>query len=110
MKGEPHGGAEIKEEIMRQGFSHRLAARNVREFKCDGAFLHPMLTCRAFTAPLFLYQKQIMDVYKVPSLILEGDIVDLTLFDPVAGLKKAEAFEEIMDYYKEVRKKEGLEW
>ena len=107
---EPEEAAEIKEEILRQGFSNRLAAKNVREFRCDGAFLHPMLTCRAFTAPLFLYQKQIMDVYKVPSLILEGDIVDLTLFDPVAGLKKAEAFEEIMDYYKEVRKKEGLDW
>ncbi|UCD08494.1 MAG: 2-hydroxyacyl-CoA dehydratase [Dehalococcoidales bacterium] len=107
---EPEEAAEIKKEILRQGYSHRLAAKNVREFKCDGAFLHPMLTCRAFTAPLFLYQKQIMDVYKVPSLILEGDIVDLTLFDPVAGLKKAEAFEEIMDYYKEVRKKEGLDW
>ncbi len=107
---EPAEAAEIKEEIMRHGFSHRLAARNVREFQCDGAFLHPMLTCRAFTAPLFLYQKQIMDVYKVPSLILEGDIVDLTLFDPVEGLKKAEAFEEIMDYYKDIRKKEGLEW
>jgi len=107
---EPQEAAEIKEEIRKQGFSHRLAARNVKEFQCDGAFLHPMLTCRAFTAPLFLYQKQIMEVYKVPSLILEGDIVDLTLFDPVAGLKKAEAFEETMDYYKEVRKKEGLEW
>jgi benzoyl-CoA reductase/2-hydroxyglutaryl-CoA dehydratase subunit BcrC/BadD/HgdB len=107
---EPKEAAEIKEEILTQGFSNRLAAKNVREFKCDGAFLHPMLTCRAFTAPLFLYQKQIMDVYKVPSLILEGDIVDLTLFDPVAGLKKAEAFEEIMDYYKDVRKKEGLDW
>jgi benzoyl-CoA reductase/2-hydroxyglutaryl-CoA dehydratase subunit BcrC/BadD/HgdB len=106
----PEEASEIKEEILKQGFSHRLAAKNVREFKCDGAFLHPMLTCRAFTAPLFLYQKQIMDVYKVPSLILEGDIVDLTLFDPVEGLKKAEAFEEIMDHYKEVRQKEGLEW
>lgn len=107
---EPAEAAEIKEEIRKQGFSHRLAAKNVREFQCDGAFLHPMLTCRAFSAPLFLYRKQIMDVYKVPSLVLEGDIVDLSLFDPVEGLKKAEAFEEIMDYYKDVRKKEGLEW
>lgn len=107
---EPEEAAEIKEEIKRQGFSNRLAARKVREFQCDGAFLHPLLTCRAFTAPLFLYRKQLMEVYKVPSLVLEGDTVDLTLFDPVAGLKKAEAFEEIMDYYKEVRRKEGLEW
>lgn len=107
---EPKEAAEIKEEIKRQGFSNRLGARRVREFQCDGAFLHPLLTCRAFTAPLYLYQKQLMEVYKVPSLVLEGDTVDLTLFDPVAGLKKAEAFEETMDYYREVRKKEGLEW
>ena len=107
---EPGEAAEIKDEITRQGFSNRLTARNVREFQCDGAFLHPLLTCRAFTAPLYLYQKQLMETYKVPSLILEGDIVDLTLFDPIAGLKKAQAFEETMDYYKEVRRKEGLEW
>jgi len=107
---EPEEAAIIKDEIRKQGYSSRFAAKDVRDFKCDGAFLHPMLTCRAFTAPLYLFQKQIMDVYKVPSLVLEGDIVDLTLFDPVEGLKKAEAFEETMDYYKEVRKKEGLEW
>ncbi len=107
---DPAEASQIKEEIKRQGFSNRLAAKNVREFQCDGAFLHPLLTCRAFTAPLYLYQKQLMDTYKVPSLILEGDIVDLTLFDPVAGLKKAEAFEETMDYYRQVRKKEGLPW
>ena len=107
---DPDEAAVIKEEIKRQGFSHRLSARNVREFQCDGAFLHPLLTCRAFSAPLYLYQKQLMEVYKVPSFILEGDTVDLTLFDPVAGIKKAEAFEETMDYYKEVRRKEGLEW
>lgn len=107
---EPSEAAEIKQEISKQGFSNRLAAKNVREFQCDGAFLHPLLTCRAFTAPLYLYQKQLMDTYKVPSLILEGDIVDLNLFDPVGGLKKAEVFEQIMDYYREVRKKEGLSW
>jgi benzoyl-CoA reductase/2-hydroxyglutaryl-CoA dehydratase subunit BcrC/BadD/HgdB len=107
---EPREAAEIKEEIRKQGFSNRLAARNVRQFQCDGAFLHPLLTCRAFTAPLYLYQKQLMEAYMVPSLILEGDIVDLTLFDPIGGLKKAEAFEETMDRYKEVRRKEGLEW
>ncbi|MFC2038774.1 2-hydroxyacyl-CoA dehydratase subunit D [Chloroflexota bacterium] len=106
----PDEASVIKAEIRAQGFSPRFSARDVKNFQCDGAFLHPMLTCRAFTAPLYLYQKQIMDVYKVPSLILEGDIVDLTLFDPVLGLKKAEAFEETMDYYKEVRRKEGLEW
>ena len=51
-----------------------------------------------------------MQKLKVPSLMVEGDIVDVRMFDLADALKKAEAFEEIMDHYKEVRKKEGMEW
>jgi hypothetical protein len=46
----------------------------------------------------------------VPSLVVEGDIVDTRLFDPVGALKKAEAFEETMDHCREVRHDAGLEW
>jgi hypothetical protein len=51
-----------------------------------------------------------MEVWKVPSLVIEGDIVDLTLFDPADALRKAEAFEETMDHYKKARREAGLEW
>ena len=81
-----------------------------RDFQIDGAFLHPLLTCRTATAGLFALQTQLMEVYHIPSLIIEGDIVDTRLFDPVEAIKKAEAFEDTMDHYKEVRKKAGLEW
>ena len=107
---EPEEAAEVKEELKRTGFSNKLSARSVKEYQCDGVFLHPLLTCRATTAPLPILQSQLMEMWKVPSLAIEGDIVDLSLFDPVAALRKAEAFEETMDYYKKVRKEEGLEW
>ena len=47
---------------------------------------------------------------KVPSLVVEGDIVDLKLFDPADALRKAETFEETMSHYRTVRKETGLAW
>jgi len=47
---------------------------------------------------------------KVPSLIIEGDIVDLTVFNEAQALNQAEAFEETMEHYRRIRKKEGMEW
>jgi len=55
-------------------------------------------------------QDRLMKKLKVPSMVVEGDIVDLKLFDPVDALKKAETLEETMDHYKKVRKEEGLGW
>ena len=51
-----------------------------------------------------------MEKLDVPSLVVEGDIVDLKLFDPADALRKAETFEETMDHYKRVRKEKGLDW
>lgn len=81
-----------------------------RDWQCDGAFFHPLLTCRTATNHLYLVQDRLMQRLKVPTLVVEGDIVDLKLFDPVDALRKAETFEETMDHYREVRKKEGFEW
>ena len=50
-----------------------------------------------------------MQKLKVPALLIEGDIVDIKLFDLADALKKAEAFEEIMDHYKAMRKEEARE-
>ena len=55
-------------------------------------------------------QDQLMKKLKVPSLMIEGDIVDLKLFDPADALRKAETFEETMNHYQKVRKEERLEW
>ena len=81
-----------------------------RTYQCDGAMLHPLLTCRTATNHLMLVQDRLLSKLKVPSLVAEGDIVDLKLFNHADTMRKAEALEEMMDYYKEERRKEGLEW
>jgi len=103
-------GAKVKDEILRTGYSHRLDTKHVRDFQCDGAFMHPLLTCRATTAPQRLLEIQVMDEWKVPSLVIEGDIVDTKLFDPVGAMQKAEVFEGTMDHYRKVRREMGLGW
>jgi len=81
-----------------------------RTCQCDGAMLHPLLTCRTATNHLMLVQDRLLNKLKVPSLVAEGDIVDLKLFNHADTMRKAEAFEEMMDHYKGVRREEGLEW
>jgi benzoyl-CoA reductase subunit B len=100
----------VKNEIRQYGYSPRMTLREAMEYQCDGAMLHTLLTCRGTTAPLFLSQNRLLEVWNIPSLVVEGDIVDHTLFNPADALRKAEAFEESMDYYKKVRKEKGLEW
>jgi benzoyl-CoA reductase subunit B len=75
----------------------------VRDYGCDGIVLHPILTCRSTSVHHPYLRNLLMEKAKVPSLLLEGDIVDLRLFDPVEALKKAEVFEEVMLHYREIR-------
>jgi benzoyl-CoA reductase/2-hydroxyglutaryl-CoA dehydratase subunit BcrC/BadD/HgdB len=107
---DPEEAEDVKREIMERGYSNRLYLRDAMEFQCDGAILHTLLTCRGTTAPLLHSQSQLMEQWKVPSLVVEGDIVDQTLFDPADTLRRAEAFEETMDYYRKVRQEQGLGW
>jgi len=81
-----------------------------RTYQCDGALLHPLLTCRTATNHLILVQDRLLNKLKVPSLVAEGDIVDLKLFNHADVMRRAEAFEEIMDNSRRVRKEAGLEW
>jgi len=81
-----------------------------RDYRCDGMLFHPLITCRTCTNHLTVLQDQLMKKLKVPTLMVEGDIVDLKLFDPADALRKAETFEEIMDHYKKVRRDEGMGW
>ena len=82
----------------------------VRDYQCDGVVLHPLLSCRTATNHLMMVRDRLMKKLKVPSLVIEGDIVDLKLFDPARALSQAEAFEETMDHYKKLRKEAGLGW
>jgi len=82
----------------------------VRDYQCDGVVLHPLLSCRTATNHLMMVRDRLMKKLKVPSLVIEGDIVDLKLFDPARALSQAEAFEETMDHYKKLRKEAGFGW
>ncbi|MBI4187318.1 MAG: 2-hydroxyacyl-CoA dehydratase [Chloroflexi bacterium] len=81
-----------------------------RDYQCDGAMLHPLLSCRTATNHLVLVQDRLLSKLKVPSLVAEGDIVDFKTFDHPGTMRKAEAFEEIMDHYRGLRRGEGLPW
>ena len=81
-----------------------------RDWKCDGVWVHPLRTCRSASLNLPSAATLLLERLKVPSLTIEGDIVDLTLFDPEDALRKAEPFEETMDHYRKLRKEEGFDW
>jgi benzoyl-CoA reductase/2-hydroxyglutaryl-CoA dehydratase subunit BcrC/BadD/HgdB len=81
-----------------------------REWRCDGAMLHPLISCRSASTHLPHLSNMLMEKLKVPSLSIEGDIVDLRLFNPEDALARAEPFEETMEHYRRVRKQEGFDW
>jgi benzoyl-CoA reductase subunit B len=74
-----------------------------QEYHADGVFLHSLLSCRSCSIHMPYLQARLMEELKVPCLIVEGDICDLTLFDPVDALRKAEIFEDAMQHYRKVR-------
>ena len=98
-----------KEEVWWGYFAHPYF-EFAREFKADGIVLHPLLSCRTATNHLMLVQDLLMTKLKVPAIVMEGDIVDLKMFDPADALRKAESFEETMEHYRKLRKEEGLDW
>ena len=100
----------IIDEIRRDGVSSRMGLRHIREYQVDGVILHVLLTCRSTSAELNLLQRRLLDVLKVPSLVIEGDIIDISAFNPAEALRNAEAFEETMDHYRKVRKELGMPW
>ncbi|MCL6560005.1 MAG: 2-hydroxyacyl-CoA dehydratase family protein [Firmicutes bacterium] len=81
-----------------------------KDYRVDGFMCHPLISCRAATYPLMHIRNLLMEKFKVPSVIVEGDIVDLRVFNEEEAHTKMGAFIETMDYHRELRKKEGLEW
>jgi len=80
------------------------------EYKVDGMFAHPLVTCRAATFWLTHSMNVLRDKLDIPSISIQGDIVDLTVFDAATALNQAPAFEESMDHFRKVRKSKGLDW
>jgi benzoyl-CoA reductase/2-hydroxyglutaryl-CoA dehydratase subunit BcrC/BadD/HgdB len=81
-----------------------------QEYRADGVFCHPLMSCRSATYPLLHLKDLLENRLKIPALIVSGDIVDLRLFDEEEALSKTEAFVETMDHFREERKKAGMAW
>jgi hypothetical protein len=45
-----------------------------------------------------------------PAIFVDGDICDPRAFNEQEAFNKIDAFIETMDYYREIRKKEGFGW
>ncbi len=106
----PEEAEEIKNEILCDGTSPRLGLKHIRDYQVDGVVLHVLLTCRATSINLYMHRQRLLDVLKVPSLVIEGDIIDINAFNAAEAMRQAEAFEETMDYYRGVRRKLGMPW
>ena len=106
----PEEAEQVITEIVEKGHSSKLSARVARKYRLDGVIFHSNMTCRTMSGNQNNRQKNLLDAYKVPSLIIEGDIVDARLFDMEGTMRRCEAFEETMQHYREVRKGEGMEW
>jgi len=80
------------------------------EYQIDGIVTHPLMTCRTATFWLNHAMNVLRDKLDIPGLTLQGDIVDLTVFDAAGALRQALAFEETMDHFRTVRKSKGRDW
>ncbi|MFC1858468.1 2-hydroxyacyl-CoA dehydratase subunit D [Thermodesulfobacteriota bacterium] len=82
----------------------------VENYRADGMMNHLLRSCRPATYTTLHTKNALMDVFKVPSIEIDGDIVDLRVFNKEEAFSKVEAFIETMDHYREVRKKDGFDW
>lgn len=83
---------------------------SARDYKIDGFFLHYLATCRPMSHHLRTLQEMLQRRMDVPSLWVEGDMLDRRVFDPQEVLARADAFEQTMEHYRQVRKDKGLDW
>ncbi len=92
------------------GFFNAAYLRWAQEYKADGFFAHPLLSCRPATYTLMHTRNSLEEKLKVPGVVVPGDIIDLRVFNSDEGFSKVEAFVETMDHYRELRKEAGMAW
>jgi benzoyl-CoA reductase/2-hydroxyglutaryl-CoA dehydratase subunit BcrC/BadD/HgdB len=84
--------------------------RAAPEYKADGIICHPLRSCRPATYELLSTKNILEEKLKIPGVMIDGDIVDLRVFNEEEALSKMEAFVETMDNYREQRKKAEMPW
>lgn len=75
-----------------------------RDYDLDGLFLHPLITCRSTSTHQPYVKDLLVRKASVPCFSMEGDLVDLRLFDAEEALKKAELFEYTMEHYRKLKR------
>ena len=76
----------------------------------DGFLAHPLRSCRPATYSLLDIKNLLQEEIKVPGVVIEGDIVDLRVFNEEDAIDKMGTFIETMDHFREVRQEEGSGW
>jgi len=92
------------------GFFNAAFLQWAEDYRADGLFAHPLMSCRPATYTLLHTKNSLEEKLKVPSVVVDGDIIDLRVFNVEEALSKVEAFVETMDHYRELRKKAGMAW
>ena len=80
------------------------------DYRADGLLAHPLMSCRPATYTLLHTRNMLEKKLKVPGVVIDGDIIDLRVFNEEEAFSKMEAFVETMDHYREERKKAGMSW
>jgi len=104
------GGLQQSKEAGLANYNVDIYMRAAREYKADGFFMHHVASCRAMNLHLRTLQDFLQNKMDVPTLWVEGDMVDIRVFNPQETLARAEAFEQTMEYYRKVRRDKGAGW
>lgn len=81
-----------------------------QDYRADGFLAHPLMSCRPATYTLMHLRNSLEEILKVPGVVINGDIIDMRVFNPDEAMSKIEAFVETMDHYREIRQKEAMSW
>ena len=80
------------------------------EFRADGIMCHLLRSCRPATYTLLHLGNALLEEFKIPSIVIDGDIVDQRVFNEEEALSKVEAFVDTMEHYRGERKNAGFSW
>jgi len=73
------------------------------EYKADGAIFHPLMSCRPVGYTMIHTSNLLNKLVNVPSIMVEGDMVDLRVFNKQEAKDRVAAFLETMDFYRDIR-------
>jgi benzoyl-CoA reductase/2-hydroxyglutaryl-CoA dehydratase subunit BcrC/BadD/HgdB len=89
-------------------FRNQIYLEWARDYLADGAVLHWIITCRTVSVGEVQAKDVLLKYARIPSLIVEGDLIDPRFFNEAQFKVQADAFIEAMEHYKRIRQEEGL--